>query len=274
MRIALIGYGKMGRRVEEIALERGFEIAAVVDPLLAGTASRAGTVSRAGTRIEKSIAESSVLAAVGGVDAAIDFSRPDAAFDSIRELSRRRIPLVCGTTNWYDRMDEARAIIEADGSSLLYAPNFSIGVNMFYRVAVYAARLADRFPEYDAGGFEVHHNEKVDSPSGTAKVLAEKVIAEMTRKKKPVWDTLDRKIAPDEFHFPSLRVGAAPGTHTLMFDSAADTIEITHAARNRDGFASGAVRCAEWLARETPDGGRRRGVFTIDDFLDDALFRV
>ncbi len=263
MKIAIIGYGKMGKRIEEIALESGHEIAAIIDP--AGSPERK---SLSGTPIETFLTHSTMLSRA---DVAIEFSQPQTAADNIKELSHRQIPVVVGTTNWYDKLDDIRMVIKLNGSSLLYAPNFSLGVNIFYRIAAYAAKLMDSFPEYDAGGFEVHHNEKMDSPSGTAKVLAEKVVSQMKRKTTPVWQTLDRKPAPHEFHFPSLRVGAVPGTHTIIFDSQSDSIEITHTARNRDGLALGAVRGAEWLISETPLGEKRRGVFTIDDFLDDFL---
>jgi 4-hydroxy-tetrahydrodipicolinate reductase len=157
-------------------------------------------------------------------------------------------------------------VIKNTGSALLWASNFSIGVNLFYRVAWYAARLADNFPEYDVGGFEAHHNKKLDSPSGTAKTLAEGVLSRIGRKKKIVWETLDRKPLDEELHFPSLRLGSVPGTHSLFFDSSADTIEITHTARSREGFASGAVRAAQWLITE-----KRQGIFTIDDMLKDIF---
>ena len=138
---------------------------------------------------------------------------------------------------------------------------------MFYRIAWYAAELANNFCEYDVGGFETHHNKKMDSPSGTAKALAEGVISRIGRKNKIVWETMNRKPQADEIHFPSLRMGSAPGTHNLFFDSSADTIEITHTARSREGFASGAVHAARWLTEN-----ERRGVFTIDDMMKD-LFR-
>ncbi|MDR2783451.1 MAG: 4-hydroxy-tetrahydrodipicolinate reductase [Treponema sp.] len=264
MKLAIIGYGKMGGRIEEIAAKRGHEIVAVID------LHAKEKTTRLGAEIAASFDAADNL---GRADAAIEFTQPDSVVGNIQELSRRRIPAVIGTTNWYNRLDEVRRVIEADGSRLLYAPNFSLGVNVFYRVVSYAAQLMDSFPEYDAGGYEIHHNEKKESPSGTAKTIAEKIIAAMERKKTPVWDALDRPPLPEELHFASLRVGAEPGAHAVYFDSAADTIEIKHTARNRDGFALGAVRCAEWLAgKEDADVERDvqpRRVFTIDDFLED-----
>jgi 4-hydroxy-tetrahydrodipicolinate reductase len=208
-------------------------------------------------------------------DAAIEFTRPDTAPGNMLALIERRIPVVVGTTGWLDRLEEIRAAVESAGASLVWASNFSLGVNLFYRIAAYAARLADPFPEYDVGGWEAHHNKKADSPSGTAKTLVEGVLAQMSRKTTPVWETLDRPPKAEELHYPSLRVGSVPGVHTLMFDSPADTLEIIHSARNREGFAAGALRAAEWLVRcpgpGVNAGKRRLGIFTMDDILAEIL---
>jgi 4-hydroxy-tetrahydrodipicolinate reductase len=254
MNIALIGYGKMGKMIEQIALAQGNKISAVVDPFAKDASD--------GIKISKSIAE----ADFSSVDAAIEFTQPDTAVKNILALAERKIPTVVGTTAWLNSLDDVTKAIEKADASLIWASNFSIGVNMFYRIAWYAAELADNFPEYDVGGFEVHHNKKMDSPSGTAKTLAEGALSKIDRKKKIVWETLNRKPEADELHFPSLRMGSVPGTHSLFFDSQADTIEITHTARGREGFASGAVQAAKWLTSQ-----KRRGVFTIDDMMNDLF---
>ena len=254
MNIAIIGYGKMGKMIEQIVRAQGHVVSAIVDPFV--------TDAPSGVPVSKSIAE----AGFASVDAAIEFTQPATAVENIIALAQRKIPTVTGTTGWYERMDEVIRTVEAADSSLLWASNFSIGVNMFYRIAWYAAELVNNFPEYDIGGFETHHNKKLDSPSGTAKTLAEGVLSKITRKKKIIWETLNRKPEADEINFPSLRVGSVPGQHSLFFDSSADTIEITHTARSREGFASGAVRAAQWLASE-----KRRGVFTIDEMLKDIF---
>jgi 4-hydroxy-tetrahydrodipicolinate reductase len=248
MKIALVGYGKMGKMIEQIACCAGHEIAAIVDP--------------AGKNTAKTIGEANLDSA----DVAIEFSQPSQAVNNIIALTQKKIPVVTGTTGWLDRMDEVEKAVKSTKSALLWASNFSIGVNLFYRIAWHAAHLADNFPEYDVGGFEAHHNKKLDSPSGTAKTLAEGVLSRMGRKKKIVWETLDRGPLDEEIHFPSLRLGSVPGTHSLFFDSSADTIEITHTARSREGFASGAVRAAGWLITE-----KRQGIFTIDDMLKDIF---
>jgi 4-hydroxy-tetrahydrodipicolinate reductase len=195
--------------------------------------------------------------------------------ENIRGLLERGVPTVTGTTGWHDRLKEIEELTAAKKGSLCWSSNYSLGVNLFYRIAAFAAKLSDPFPEYDVGGWEFHHNKKVDSPSGTAKILTEKVLSVMTRKKKAVYETLgDRPPAPEELHFPSLRLGSMPGLHAIALDSPADTIEITHTARSRDGLALGAIRAAEWLVNAAPGksaGEARRGVFTIDDVLEDIL---
>jgi 4-hydroxy-tetrahydrodipicolinate reductase len=254
MNIAIIGYGKMGKLVEQIARTRGHTITAIIDPLIETFASDIPQ----GVYTGKTIAEANLDSAV----AAIEFTQPATAVANIIALAERKIPTVTGTTGWLDRMSEVTQAVESANSALLWASNFSIGVNLFYRIAWYAAELANKFSDYDIGGFEAHHNKKLDSPSGTAKTLAEGVVSRVDRKKKIVWETLDRKPEADELHFPSLRLGNIPGTHSLFFDSQADTIEITHTARSREGFASGAVQAAEWLTAE-----KRHGVFSIENML-------
>ena len=255
MKIAIIGYGKMGKIVERTALEQGHTVTAIVEPVPQSLSPPSGAP------LYRAIADAADLR---GAEAAIEFTQPGTALAHIKALAERKIPSVIGTTGWHDRLDEARQAVEQAGASLVWASNFSLGVNIFYRIAWYAAQLADSFPEYDVGGFESHHNKKLDSPSGTARTLVEGVLARMKRKDTAVWETLDRRPQPGELHFPSLRVGSVPGTHSLFFDSPADTIEITHTARSREGFASGAIRAAQWLPGRT-------GFFTFDDMLKDIL---
>jgi 4-hydroxy-tetrahydrodipicolinate reductase len=272
MNIALIGYGKMGRLIEQAALNRGHRITAVVDPYAANTQTQSGIP------LLKFLPDKAGEENAEGLDRAqvsIEFTRPDKTVENIKALARRKLPVVVGTTGWYDRLDEVTKIIRDARSSLLWSSNFSLGVNLFYRIAAYAAELMDPFPEYDVGGLESHHNKKADSPSGTAKTLVEQVLARMTRKTHAVWHTLDRPPRPEELHFPSLRIGSVPGVHSLFFDSPADTIEITHTARNREGFALGAIQAAEWLLSCAGPGqdapSHRPGVFTMDDVLKDIL---
>ncbi|MDR1898558.1 MAG: 4-hydroxy-tetrahydrodipicolinate reductase [Treponema sp.] len=278
MNIAIVGYGRMGRLIEAAARERGHHVSVVVDPLTPGPRGyRTVEAAEFGAAGDHDAGDRAAGDGAGGTDVAVEFSRPDAAAGNIMALAKRGIAVVSGTTGWYDRMEEVTQAVTAAGTALLWASNFSLGVNLFYRIAWYAAQLMDPFEDYDAGGWESHHNKKADSPSGTAKTLAEGVLARMKRKRRAVYQTLDRPPAPEELHYPSLRLGAAPGTHSLIFDSAADTIEITHRARNREGFAAGALAAAQWLARcpgpGLPAGEIRRGIFTMDDVLNDLETR-
>jgi len=255
MNIAIVGYGKMGKMVERIALDHGHTVTAIVESQPQESAPPSGAP------LYRTIAEAGNL---NDAEAAIEFTQPGTALGHIKALAEKKIPAVIGTTGWLEQLDKARRAVEQAGASLIWASNFSLGVNIFYRVAWYAAQIADSFPEYDVGGFESHHNKKLDSPSGTAKTLVEGILARMGRKNTAVWKTLDRRPEPGELHFPSLRVGSVPGAHSVFFDSPADTIEITHTARSREGFASGAIRAAQWLPG-------RKGFFTIDDMLKDIL---
>lgn len=247
MKIALIGYGKMGREVEQAAREKGHDIAARIDP-----------VSNLGASSEIS------FQTVGSADVCIEFTHPEAAFSNIEQVVRLQKPLVVGTTGWYQHLPAVEKMVLQEKIGLVYTANFSLGVNLFYRVAAVAARLFHRFEEYDVCGAETHHQLKVDSPSGTARKLSEIVLEHFPRKKRVVVDSLNRAIQPEEFHLVSLRAGHFPGTHSLAFDSAADTVELTHTARSRAGFAAGALLAAEWIVN-------RQGIFTFEQVLEGLL---
>ena len=255
----------MGKMIEAAALARKHEIAAVIDLFVNDVKPVSGAVLLPAfpAKIEDA----------GNPDLFIDFTKPETAPLTVKAVAALGKPVVCGTTGWYEKLPEVSAAVEKAGTALLWSSNFSLGVNLFYRIASYAARLTDPFNEYDVGGLEVHHRKKADSPSGTAKIMMEHVLSAMKRKTKVLWGDLPEPgascggaLAEDAVHFASLRYGAAPGTHSLFLDSQADTIEITHTARSREGFASGAVIAAEWLVKET-----RRGIFTMDDVLKDIL---
>jgi 4-hydroxy-tetrahydrodipicolinate reductase len=260
MNIAIIGFGKMGKTLESFALERGHRIVLIVDPF-ARAAGQGAEGSLSGAPLAKDLAGTLPHAGV-----AFEFTGPDTALANIKALAERKIPTVVGSTGWLDRLDEAEAAVNRGGSSLVWASNYSLGINIFYRIASHAAELFNKFPEYDLGGCEIHHNQKADSPSGTAKTLSALLLKKFTRKQSVVWDTLDRPPLPTELHFPSLRLGSVPGTHGVTFDSPDDSIEILHRARNRNSLARGALRAAEWLVEKD-----RKGVFTIEDILTDIL---
>jgi 4-hydroxy-tetrahydrodipicolinate reductase len=265
MKVILIGYGKMGRLLETKLCERGHNVLAVVDPHYAKNGPPSSLPIESYPSLRDAL-DGKPGKSLKDADVVIEFSVPPVAPENLLFLVNEKIPVVTGTTGWYDKLPEISKAVMATGSSLLWSSNFSLGVNLFYRIACYAAKLIDPFKEYDVAGFETHHNNKADSPSGTAKTLVDMVLGVMTGKKKAVYQTLERKPYADELHFVSIRVGSTPGTHSLIFDSNADTIEITHTARNRDGFAVGAVLAAEWLTAE-----KRTGIFTMDDVLNNVL---
>ena len=285
MKVVLAGYGKMGRLLETRLLEKGHQVLAAVDPYYKGpfykgdsypgaTKPGADKPGSSSSAPQEMIVYASLEDALKGApgkslkdaDVVFEFTQPDQAVKNLLFLAKEKIPTVTGTTGWYGKLDEVSQAVNAEGSSLVWSSNYSLGVNIFYRIAANAAKLMDPFAEYDVAGCETHHNKKADSPSGTAKTLVERVLAQMTRKKKAVYEMLDRPPAADELHYASVRVGTVPGIHSLLFDSAAETIEITHTARNRGGFAAGAVLAAEWLTAK-----KRIGVFTVDDAFADIL---
>jgi len=257
MRLALVGFGKMGHMLAEAAKIRGHEIVCTVDI----QASDATCVTNDPAVMVDAVRKS-------GAEAVIEFSHPSSALANINALVATGLPLVVGTTGWLDSLDSIRVQVEKSGSALLHSANYSVGVNLFYRIVSDAARLMAEFENYDVALFESHHNQKADSPSGTGLELARRVMEGMPGKKRLVTDAFDRRPEPDELHLASVRIGSVPGTHTVWFDSAADTIELTHTARNREGLALGAVRATEWLSAPDSRGKRKVGVFTMNDVFD------
>jgi 4-hydroxy-tetrahydrodipicolinate reductase len=249
MRVLIIGYGSMGREVEKVLLDRGHAVAARVDPAQKDADAKELTPELAGR-----------------ADIAIEFSHAEAVLENAKRYAALGLSAVCGTTGWYGRLEELKGIVGKSKIGYLYGSNFSIGAHLFFALAAAATELANPCPEYDIMGWEVHHKRKKDSPSGTALSLAKIITTTSDRKKKVVVDKLDRAPAPDELHFASVRGGEVPGTHTILLDSAFDTIELTHRARNRGGLALGAVRAAEWLAG-------RSGVIEVSDFIQELLRR-
>lgn len=242
MNLALVGQGRMGSEVERLAREDGHKIQFTMD--LPENADGAGLTPEA----------------LAGVEAVIDFSQPEAVMPNIRRVAKAKVPMVVGTTGWYDGLEEARQLIEKHESALVFGANFSIGANLFLKMAEYAARLFNPFPEYDPYVVEHHHRDKVDAPSGTALRLAEQLLAHTERKTRIQVGNPTGKIAPDALHVVSLRAGAAFGRHGLCFDSPTDTVELVHSARNREGFARGALYAAEWIRG-------KKGVFEFADLL-------
>lgn len=231
MKIAIVGYGVMGKLVAKAVLDRGHEIAAIIDH----------STSNAHY---KNLAD---MEQAEGIDVFIDFSAPETAMDNIKQACRLQKPLIMATTGWYEQLPDAQAMAEKAGIGLVWGSNFSVGVNMFWQVVERASQLLANQKEYDVFVHEFHHKRKKDSPSGTAITTAHKILENFPRKNQVITQTLDRAITEDELHVSSTRGGDVPGTHQVYFDSPFDTIEISHTARTREGFAVGAVMAAEWV---------------------------
>jgi 4-hydroxy-tetrahydrodipicolinate reductase len=240
MKIVLIGYGKMGRLIEDIALQKEHLIIAKIN------------LSNSLSSLDENL--------IRQADICIDFSTPQSVLENVYKLASLKKNIVMGTTGWYEHLNDVKNVVQKNQIGFLFSPNFSIGVHLFKNIVEHAAQLMNEFEDYDVAGQEIHHNQKIDSPSGTAKNIVYTLLDKIKRKTTPVYDMINRPIAPHELHFTSIRCGSTPGTHTVIFDSPVDTITITHQARNREGFARGAIAAAEWL-----EG--KKGFFTLDDMI-------
>ncbi len=250
MKIALVGYGKMGHMLESSALSFGHEVVMTVD------------VAAPDAKVKIAVGDGAALAdAVRscGAEGVIEFSHPSAVLGNIHALLPTKIPLVVGTTGWTEKEAEVAALAARTGGTLMRSANFSIGVNLFYKIVQDAATFVSNFAEYDAAVWEMHHNQKADSPSGTALEIARRVMAGDKRKTEMVTDAFHERPKANELHVSSTRCGSVPGTHTVFFDSPADTIELTHTARSRQGFANGAVHALERLVEMLENGSLQAG---------------
>ena len=231
MKIALLGYGKMGQVIERIAKKRGHEIVLKKD-------------------------ENNTYDGLSTADVAIDFSVPTAAVPNISNCFLANVPVVSGTTGWLEHFDEMVALCSAKNGAFISSSNFSLGVNIFFEINEYLAKMMAKLDSYSIEMEEIHHTQKLDAPSGTAISLAKGVIENSNYKN---W-TLDEPEA-DQIHINAKRIGTVPGTHTVTYNSAVDSIEIKHTAHNREGFALGAVIAAEWIVG-------KHGVFSMKDVLE------
>jgi len=236
MRIVLIGYGKMGKEIERISLERGHEIVAKID-------------------IDNN--HELDLLSKDSVDVAIEFSNPTSAYRNIVKCIEKQIPVVCGTTGWLDKKLEVESLTQKHQSTFFYASNYSIGVNLFFKLNKFLAKLMHGHKQYDIYTNEIHHLEKKDAPSGTAITLAEGILDEYSSKKSWVNNQIPNE---EEIAIWSQRESTIPGTHSIKYISKVDQIEITHEAFNREGFAIGAVIAAEWIKD-------KKGILGMDDLL-------
>ena len=244
MKIVLLGYGKMGQQIEKFALKRGHEIQLIVD---------------------KDNRESIDAASLSGADVAIDFSEPAAAINNISLCFEADLPIVVGTTGWYEHIDEIKAVCLDADQSLLYGSNFSIGVNVFFHVNRLLAKAMSPYKQYDVQVEEIHHIHKLDSPSGTAITIAEGILDGVAEKTKwinnLVGENEERIPKADELLIESHRIEEVPGTHTVLYSSEVDQIEFKHTAHSRAGFALGAVIAAEWLQG-------RKGFYQVTEMFD------
>ena len=231
MKIALLGYGKMGQVIERIALERGHEIVLKKD-------------------------ETNTFEGLSNADVAIDFSVPTAAVDNISSCFHANVPVISGTTGWLEHYDAVVALCNEKKGAFISSSNFSLGVNLFFELNEYLAKIMSKFDSYTVEMEEIHHTQKLDAPSGTAISLAKGVIKNSSYTN---W-TLDHP-KKDQIHIEAKRIGTVPGTHTVTYNSAVDEIEIKHTAHNREGFALGAVIAAEWIIG-------KKGIFTMKDVLE------
>lgn len=243
MKIALLGYGKMGQIIERFALERGHEV------VLKITAENRGELTSSN---------------LSKADVAIDFSAPDAAISNIYACFDANVPVVVGTTGWYGQLQQVKDDCLSRNNTLLYGSNFSIGVNLFFHINQVMARLMNDFPAYDVQVEEIHHTQKLDSPSGTAMTIAEGIIDNLERKQEWVNELegtpSEKALKADQLLIASQRIDQVPGTHTVVYSSEVDDIELKHTAHSRAGFALGAVVAAEWLQH-------KQGFYNIADIF-------
>ena len=236
MKAAIIGYGKMGREIERILTERGHEAALIIDT---------------------DNAHELDAAHLAGIDVALEFTTPETAYRNIRTCIECGVAAVSGTTGWTERLHEAEALCRQHGGAFFYASNYSIGVNVFFEVNRKLAELMNRFGTYDVTVEETHHTQKKDAPSGTAITLAGDILDRIDRKTH--W-TSGTTTEPDALEIASVRRSVVPGIHTVTYESEADVLSITHCAKNRCGFATGAVMAAEFVAG-------KKGIFSMKDLL-------
>lgn len=236
MKIAIIGYGKMGKAIEEIAVSKGHEIVLKID------------VSNTFDFTKENVQKANV---------AIEFTGPHTAFENISKCIQWGVPVISGSTGWLAHFEKAKKLCEEKKGCLIYASNFSIGVNLFFEINKQVAALMEPYDNYDVSMTEIHHTEKKDAPSGTAISLAEQILANIGRKNKWVNEASNEA---SNLVIRSERIDPAPGTHSVTYDSPIDSIEITHTAHTRKGFAGGAVLAAEFA-------NQKIGIFTMKDVL-------
>lgn len=241
LKIALIGFGSMGKEIKNIAFKRDIIITEIFE-------------------IDRKILPDKNY----DFDVAVDFGFSEFVIENLEILSQLKKNVVIGTTGWYDRIIEARTIVEKSGIGCVYGSNFSVSMHLYFKIIELASKMINKMPDYDIMIHEIHHKRKKDSPSGTALTLADIILNNVKAKKEILPEKTEGQIIPDLLHVSSTRGGEVTGIHTVYIDSIPDTIELTHRAKNRSGFAEGAVTAAEWIQN-------KKGFYNFSDMLDDVL---
>jgi 4-hydroxy-tetrahydrodipicolinate reductase len=242
MKIALVGFGKMGQEIERVIRDKGeHEVVSV--------SFRKESEPLDLERIKKA-------------DVAIDFTAPDVILNNIEKISSIGVNMVVGTTGWYDHLKKVEELVKKSGTGIIYAQNFAVGTNIFFKLVEQASKLASSLGNYDVYGLDIHHKDKIDSPSGTALKTAQIIMNNFPNKKRLQTEKLDRKIESDELHFASIRGGSNPGMHEAVFDSEGDTLTISVQNHSRRGYAEGAVLAAEFI-------NSKKGIYNFSDIFDD-----
>ena len=236
MKIAILGYGKMGKTIDQMATSKGHEVI---------------------LKIGKNNLADFNKANVQQADVAIEFSNPESAFDNVSKCLEWGVPVVSGTTGWLDKMEEIKAICDKNKGGFFYASNYSVGVNIFFAINRQLAKMMNDQPQYEVEVEEIHHTQKLDAPSGTAITLAQGILEEMNRKTNWINEKSDEKV---DLPIISKRIEKVPGTHEIIYNSPIDSIEIKHTAHSRAGFAGGAILAAEWMIG-------KEGSFGMGDLL-------
>lgn len=247
LKIGLIGYGKMGQIIHELCGDFDIEVKAIIDPFH-----------------EKATAREITKENLQECDVCIDFTTPTVVLDNIDKFIEMKIPLVVGTTGWYDALEMVKNKVEKKDATLMFGSNYSIGVNILFKMIDYGTKLVNQVKGYDVAGFESHHRMKKDIPSGTGETIAKIILNNYDAKEKVVYQPGNRAIEENELHFTSMRCGSINGLHEVLFDSNEDQISIKHEARSREGFAKGALMAAKYIQG-------KKGIYNFKDYFDDIL---
>ncbi len=243
MKLALIGYGSMGKEIHKLADKEGIIVSQIFE-------------------VDNPIKPTTNF----DFDVAIDFSYPEAVLNNVVTLAEAKKNIIIGTTGWYDNLDIIKNIALQNSIGIIYSSNFSLGMNLFMKLIDVASKILNKFDNFDILISELHHKNKKDSPSGTALNIGEMVIKNIDRKKTILKDTINKKIAPEQLHISSLRGGSIVGIHNILIDSETETIELIHRAKNRVGFAEGALLASKWVLD-------KKGVYNFSDLIENILIK-